>query len=169
MELLIPGLILVALMVYASTRIKRSAAAAFESETIETDEFIIKKPDGFLSVLGGDPKYAYEAYSRDFGTGDDANTRLAHVYLFEGSPEIAADRAEDGLPPEQSSRNTKETIEGVEYQVYSAADLDGTEGRLRWFKTAEKNGRIWTLEIRTFDSANQAEWLNTFIEGFKIK
>ena len=32
MELLIPGLILVALMVYASTKIKKAAAAAFEPE-----------------------------------------------------------------------------------------------------------------------------------------
>ncbi len=67
MELLIPGLILVALMAYASTRIKRSAARAFESETIETDEFVIQKPEGFLNVLNGDPKFAFESYSKPYG------------------------------------------------------------------------------------------------------
>src|SRR5881392_682596 len=67
MEILIVGLIIVALMVYASTRIKRTAAAAFDAETIETDELTIRKPDGFLHNLNGDPKFAFEAYSKDLG------------------------------------------------------------------------------------------------------
>lgn len=77
MELLIPGLILVALMIYASTRIKRSAAHAFEAETVETDDFVIQKPDGFLNVINGDPKFAFEAYSKDFGGNGAENIRLA--------------------------------------------------------------------------------------------
>ena len=81
MELLIPGLILVGLMVYASTRIKRSAARAFEAETVETAEFTLYKPDGFLSVLNGDPAYIFEAYSKDFGTGDDNNVRAARARI----------------------------------------------------------------------------------------
>jgi hypothetical protein len=51
MEILIAGVILVAFMAYASTRIKRSAAKAFEAETVETDQFVIQKPDGFLNVI----------------------------------------------------------------------------------------------------------------------
>ena len=81
MELLIPGLILVGLMVYASTRIKRSAAKAFEAETVETDEFSIYKPEGFLNVINGDPGYAFEAYSKDFGTGPAAEFRLARAKM----------------------------------------------------------------------------------------
>ena len=65
MELLIPGLILVALMVWASTRIKKTAAAAFDAETIETAEYSIRKPEGFLHVLG-DTKHELTAYSREF-------------------------------------------------------------------------------------------------------
>lgn len=79
--ILIPGLILVALMVYASTRIKRSAAKAFEAETVETDEFSIYKPEGFLNVINGDPGYAFEAYSKDFGTGDAEEFRLARAKM----------------------------------------------------------------------------------------
>jgi len=67
LAILIPGLILVALMVYASTRIKRVAAEAFEAETIETDEFAVEKPDGFLNILNRDPALALDAYSREFG------------------------------------------------------------------------------------------------------
>ena len=52
MEILIIGSLIVALMVYASTKIKRSAAQAFEEETIETDEFYLVKPEGFLNPIG---------------------------------------------------------------------------------------------------------------------
>ena len=51
MEILVPGLILVALMVWLSTRIKRNAAAAFDAERVETEDLIVEKPGGFLHVL----------------------------------------------------------------------------------------------------------------------
>src|SRR5215218_1576466 len=94
MELLIPGLILVALMVYASTRIKKTAAEAFEPETVESDEFIIQKPEGFLNVIGGDPAYAFEAYSKEYG-GEGAQefrqgTATVTVYPNSSVNEIAA-------------------------------------------------------------------------------
>src|SRR5687768_214257 len=75
MELLIPGLILVALMVYVSTRIKKSAARAYEVETVDTPEFHIEKPDGMLNPLNDQSPYAFEAYSRDFGRDGNGNIR----------------------------------------------------------------------------------------------
>lgn len=68
-------------MVYASTRIKRSAAAAFDAETIETDDFIIKKPEGFLTVLNGDRDYAFESYSKEFGGEGAENFRRGTAHL----------------------------------------------------------------------------------------
>lgn len=79
MELLIPGLILVALMVWASTKIKRNAAAAFEPETIETDEFVIQKPDGFLHVVNDDSGLAFRAYSKDYGRNELNGDRQATI------------------------------------------------------------------------------------------
>jgi hypothetical protein len=69
MELLIPGLILVALMVYASTKIKKRAAEAFEEEHIETEKYSLQKPEGFLHVINS-PDYDFEAYSKEFDEGD---------------------------------------------------------------------------------------------------
>lgn len=74
MEILIPGLILVALMVYASTKIKKRAAAAFDSEDVETDSYWLRKPEGFLHVVGS-TEHEFEAYSKEFG--DDADS--SHV------------------------------------------------------------------------------------------
>lgn len=66
MELLIPGLLLVALMVWASTKIKKRAAEAFEAETIETSNYVLDKPEGFLHVLDS-PEHEFEAYSKEAG------------------------------------------------------------------------------------------------------
>jgi hypothetical protein len=81
MELLIPGLILVALMVWASTRIKRNAAAAFDAESIETEGFTIEKPEGFLHVLNDDSGLAFRAYSKEFGKVGNKDVRMATIEI----------------------------------------------------------------------------------------
>ncbi len=66
------GGILVAAMVYVSTKVKRSAARAFERELVETDKFTIIKPEGFISPIDENSEYAFEAYSKDFGTAEES-------------------------------------------------------------------------------------------------
>ncbi|MFN2413310.1 MAG: hypothetical protein ABR535_09715 [Pyrinomonadaceae bacterium] len=73
MELLIPGLIVVALMVWASTKIKRAAAAAYESETITIDDFTIVKPEGFIHPINEDSPFVFEAYTKEFGAEPNEN------------------------------------------------------------------------------------------------
>ena len=80
MELLIPGLILVALMVWASTKIKKTAADAFQEELIETDAYSLRKPEGFLHVIG-DEHHELMAYSREYGKGDNTGVRQATIEL----------------------------------------------------------------------------------------
>src|SRR5215218_10285538 len=86
MELLIPGLLLVALMVWASTKIKKTAADAFEAEFIETENYSLQKPDGFLHVIG-DEEHELRAYSKEFGKGDNTGIRQATIEIdvFRGS------------------------------------------------------------------------------------
>lgn len=81
MELLIPGLILVAFMVWASTRIKKNAAAAFDAETVETDEFSIRKPEGFLHVLNDKSGLAFRSYSKQFGKVGNREVRKATIEI----------------------------------------------------------------------------------------
>jgi hypothetical protein len=81
MEFLIPGLILVGLMVWASTRIKRSAAKAFEREEIETAEFSLTKPEGFLSIVDPADGAVFSAYSKDFGVDGAEKMRRATAEL----------------------------------------------------------------------------------------
>ncbi|MEO8041611.1 MAG: hypothetical protein ABI646_03275 [Acidobacteriota bacterium] len=80
MELLIPGLILVALMVWASTKIKKTAADAFEPEFIETETYSLQKPEGFLHVIGAE-EHEFMAYAKDFGKGDSTGIRQATIEI----------------------------------------------------------------------------------------
>jgi hypothetical protein len=82
MELLIPGLLLVALMIWASTKIKRSAAAAFDAEHIEGDGFALDKPDGFLNLQYGSSDHLFDAYSKEFGLGEASNVRAATAVVY---------------------------------------------------------------------------------------
>jgi len=81
MEILILGVILVAIMVWASTRIKRNAAAAFEAETVETDDFVINKPEGFLHVLNDDSGMLFRSYSKEFGKVGRQDVRQATIVI----------------------------------------------------------------------------------------
>ncbi|MEO8073307.1 MAG: hypothetical protein ABI891_12020 [Acidobacteriota bacterium] len=81
MEILIIGGVLVALMVLVSTKIKKSAAQAFESEIIETEEFRLIKPAGFVHPLREVSDYVFEAYSKDFGEKNERNIWRAQVYM----------------------------------------------------------------------------------------
>lgn len=100
MELLIPGLILVALMVYASTRIKRSAAKAYEQEAIETDGFRLVKPEGYLNPLRDRSDYLFEAYSKEFGReeADKLNESAIYITSYSGNGfEAACDAVAAGM------------------------------------------------------------------------
>ncbi|HMQ03697.1 MAG TPA: hypothetical protein PKD26_07265 [Pyrinomonadaceae bacterium] len=110
MEILIPGLILVGFMVWASTRIKRNAARAFEREEIETPEFSLTKPDGFLAVAEPAEGLLFSAYSKEFGTGAAEAVRraTAEIVTFPAASfEDAVTRAKGG------SGNTIEEDFGV--------------------------------------------------------
>lgn len=80
MEILIPGLILVAIMAWASTKIKKRAADAFETENIETEDYFLRKPEGFLHVIGS-RSHEFEAYSREFGGEEDSQVRRATIEI----------------------------------------------------------------------------------------
>lgn len=139
MEILIVGLILVALMVYASTRIKRTAAEAYNPEWIETDEFVIDKPEGFLVVIGGDPQYLFEAYSKEFGGEAAPDFRRATAYITRSES--------DPAPEDQVLTDRSEKVAGRTYRVIEAERLNkGVEFSV-FTKSATNDGGPLRLEI----------------------
>ncbi len=148
MELLIPGLILVALMVYVSTRIKRSAARAYEREIVETDDFSIVKPEGFLSPVKENAEFAFEAYSKECGHEDAGNIRqaAATVAVFEdsGFDEICERaRVSGGRIVSESSP----IIAGSRVFLLDAEKETGGIMQGVFHKIVAKNGKVLDLEI----------------------
>lgn len=148
MEILIPGLILVALMVWASTKIKRDAAAAFEPETIETDEFVIQKPDGFLHVVNDDSGLDFRAYSREYGKNELNGERLAMIeagiHRNGDLDEIfAALKGDDGI-----LSDVQTYLDGGENAIMFTVDSpNGDPRRVRHYKLVTRGTSILELCI----------------------
>ena len=163
MELLITGLILVALMAYASTRIKKRAAEAYLEEKVETDDFTIRKPEGFLHVVGDD-EHAFRAYSKDYGIDDNAQHRRATIEVdaFPGESvqdivdgvRAAAARAEIDTSSENISRiETEETANGIAVTgFYKIVGTSNNVFRLRFATLAEHTDEYLRRIDDTLDS-----------------
>lgn len=168
MEILIVGLIVVALMVYASTRIKRNAAAAFESETIETDEFVIKKPEGFLHNLNGDPAFIFETYSKGFSeeqpkmrSGTASITKRDDI----GLDALAAER----LLIEGVSDQGVGSIGGYPYRLLGSHQEAGDNKTEVFYKLIGKGPVVYELKVTAIDEAVGGPWAETFIDSFRVK
>lgn len=111
MEIFIVGLVVVALMVFVSTKIKASAAQAFEPELVERGEFILTKPRGFMTPVESKDGFAFEAYSREYGEKRMRNTRQAEAFLT----------VTDDLSFAAESRKAKKTSD----DILSERVLDG--------------------------------------------
>lgn len=168
MEILIPGLILVALMVYASTKIKRKAAMAYDEERFDAPDFSITKPEGFI-IPAEDSEFAFAAYSKEFGAdeADEIRQVSAEIKFYkktsidaiasavaENASEVVAEQrlAGGGLVIE-----TKETKNGV--------NLDCE------YRILECNGGVLVLAVRAVPEfeADQQRNIDTFISSFELK
>ncbi|CAN5396129.1 hypothetical protein BH10ACI2_BH10ACI2_01920 [soil metagenome] len=173
MELLIPGLILVALMIYASTKIKKTAAEAFEPETVETDDFIIQKPDGFLNKLNGDPQFAFEAYSKEFGAASGAeNFRMgtANLIAFDGKTvkKAISELSESG---DKMGEQLAEVVGEHHYRVIEGTRVvKDIDFRVR-YKLAEKAGKLYRFETVNLVEASEefVRRIDGMLDSFELK
>ncbi len=168
MELLIPGLLLVAFMVWASTRIKKNAAAAFDAETIETDDFIIQKPEGFLHNLNGDPKFIFEAYSKEYSKANDklrAGTATITKIAGKKMDEVANGILQDA----NAADDETQMIGDYRYRIITSNKKENDVETEVSYKLVEKNGSIYKLEITALDDAANGQWVETFFDSFRIK
>jgi hypothetical protein len=166
--ILIPGLILVALMAYASTRIKKTAAAAYDAETVETDEFIIQKPEGFLHNLNGDPKYIFEAYSKDLSQVND-KFRVGTVTISRvenASLDALADELVQG--GHVFDDETQKIGEHRYRFLASNRIIDDLKTEIS-YKLAERSGRVYKLEITALEESANDQWVEIFYDSFHIK
>ena len=148
MELLIPGLILVALMVYASTKIKKNAALAYEREKIETPEFLIVKPDGFICPVDHSEELLFAAYSKEYGREQAESVRQAsaEIKAFAGHDfEEVCERARNG-----SARVISEdfgTLSGAKCCILEAEQVDNGITFDVLHKIMAGDGKVYELTV----------------------
>ena len=170
MEIWIIGGILVVLMVIISTRIKKAAARAFEREVIETDDFTVVKPNGFLHPLREPAEFPFEAYSKEFGERSTRNIWRARARL-----RMYTDRsAEDILSAAGNEESVELTEEGEENitLVLSRNTIDETGYVIRR-KIVEdsSSGTTWELKVTTIEPYDDefAERAGILLESFELR
>lgn len=159
-------------MAYASTRIKKSAARAYEAEMVETDEFVIQKPDGFLNVIGGDPAFVFEAYSKDFGGAGSEDFRKAtatlRVYDNVSENEIAERIIGSG---DTVVSDLTEIISETRYRVIETGRSEkGVEVR-DFYKIAGCNSKVYEFRISalTETTAEFMHSIESMLDSFELK
>ena len=159
-------------MVWASTRIKKTAAAAFDAETVETDDFVIQKPDGFLNVINGDPKYAFEAYSKEFGGAGAEDFRQGRINLtVRGSGAVDDMVAELNSSDGEIVEDIAEVIGSIHYRLIDVKRMEkGVEFRAT-YKIGENDSKIYELEaVRLAETSDEfARKIEVMVGSFELK
>lgn len=156
MELLIPGLILVAIMVWASTRIKRNAALAYAEETVENDRFAITKPEGFLSPVDLPNGVLFVANSRDFGRDEAESFRCVAAEITElPETDLAAAREQAAETADVLSEDTPQLVGETRVLRLTAERTEDGVKMHEYFKLIESADS--TLRLRISAIAEQEE------------
>ncbi len=175
-EIFIIGGAIVALMVYVSTRIKRSAAQAFEAEIIETEEFRIVKPEGFMHPLRENSEFAFEAYSKDYGDGELRNYWQSNAELLIHSNKKFKDVCADAKKDDDEILSEKILKDAPADQRICLIEGEqiGDEAKKRIFrKIVESLSQKKVYELRIYVLSNhlsdQSAKTEEMLEGFTVK
>ena len=166
MEILILGLILVAVMVYASTKIKKRAAEAFEPESIETPAYSLQKPEGFLHVIDS-PDHDFEAYSREFNEGDFRVRRAKiEVEVFpDSNPQSIAESIA------QNARRSEVISESDSILTVEADEEANETRRFVVYKLVSGRNAVYQLRFAVINEHREEyrEKINETLESFILK
>lgn len=173
MEIFIVGVIIVALMVYVSTRIKRSAAGAFEQETIETDEFKFVKSEGFLNPLNDESKFAFYAYSKEFGKEEaEEELRQAEIFIKAFADKTFAEVC-TGIKNASENIVSEELSDAQKICLFESENTVEDIAVSEFYKIAESENtqKIYELKISVLNNFKEdyQERVDEMLESFRVK
>lgn len=166
----------IAVLLFISSRIRRAASAAFEPETIETAEFKINKPAGFLHPLNNGSEFPFEAYSRELGEKGAGRLRKSMVKMS----------AADGLNYKKICQKARENADNVYAEtipdnvpnnqkicLIEGEKIEDDIKRLVFHKIVESKNQNKTYDLEvTILEANEDEYIgraSEFINSFTVK
>lgn len=176
MEILIIGILLVALMVFVSTKIKKSAAKAFEREVIETEDFIIVKPEGFINPINEDSKFVFEAYTKDSGKNDAEEFRQAQATLSvvsESNFATICENAKTSAGKILSDKLSKNAEQNQNIYFVESEEIKNGVKFISFRKIVEsiQKRKIYELQVSVLENyrADFSGKTNEMLESFAVK
>jgi hypothetical protein len=176
MEILIVGVLVVALMVYVSTKIKKSAASAFEPEIIDNEIFRIVKPEGFINPINEDSKFAFEAYTKEFGKNDADELRQATagvMAISDSTFEAVIENTRKASIKFTSEKLSDNPLQEQRICLLESEKIEKGIAVKTFHKIIEsiKHRKIYHLQISVLDAYEEtyANRTNEMLESFVVK
>ncbi len=176
MEILFFGVILVALMAFVSTKIKKSAAAALEREIIENKGFMLIKPSGFISPINGNSGFAFEAYTKDFGKNDADDFRQARadlIIFLDSSFKAAIENAKKDGEKILSENISEDAAREQKICLLESEKIEKDVNLKGFYKIVEsaKQRKIYQLRILVLDAYQKefANGIDEMLESFTVE
>lgn len=172
MEILIVGGFVVALMVMLSTRIKKSAAKAYEAEIVETEAFKVYKPDGFIHPLNDD--YPFEANSKEHGKNEASKFRQARAILKvinNSDFKTVCENAKKTTGKIISKRYVENAPAGQRIFLLEGESVENTVKTLVYWRIVESGQKIYELRAAVIANYSEefTEKIKTMRESFEVK
>lgn len=172
MEILIIGGFIVVLMVVISTRIKKSAARAYEEENVETEEYKIYKPDGFIHPLNDD--YPFEANSKEHGKNEASKFRQARAVLrvvANSDFKTVCENAKKSAGKITLKKYVENAPAGQRIFLLEGEAIEDTVKIATFWKIVESNRKVYELKAAVVENyADEfADKLRAMLESFAVK
>ncbi len=151
-------------MVYASTKIKKTAAMAYDEEQFENDQFTILKPEGFIIPVEFERNGLFEAYTKDFGVDEGGDIRKASAVVR--------------FHPDTTCERLGNEVGGIEVGVGEADNLTLTEESdlrgaaiIKTHRLRGSNGGVYHLQIDALDDGDTIvpERVSLMADSFKLR
>ena len=149
MEILIVGAILVALMAYVSTKIKRIASEAYEQEKVENEYFTITKPNDFIIPVKDNSEYVFETNSKDFAEDEAENYYQCWAFV----------RGKDGIEYDLEILETEKVEENVIIKTFSKTLVN---------KNLDKSFELEIFVLPEYEE-KYADGIKLLLDSFSLK
>lgn len=165
MEFIILGILFIAVLVFISSRIRRVSGTAFEREKIETEEFSIVKPEGFIHPLNEKSEYAFEAYSKEFGKEEAGSFRQAQAVV-----RVYTDFKLDENAERIQAANVPEGQE-IYYLESEKTEKDVTLQTIQKIIEVPQKGKVYELKISALKEHKEdfLRRINEMLDSFALK